>query len=110
MGIVFSERGRNNGLFISDLPRTGEAARCGQLQKGDILTHVGSTRMDRLSFDSAMAILASTGGDFVHMTFKRKESTLRLPKGVSNASASEAESRSEHRGSKGKRGRRKDKR
>lgn len=28
--------------------------------------------MDRLSFDSAMAILASTGGDFVHMTFKRK--------------------------------------
>ena len=72
MGIVFSERGRDRGLFISDLPRTGEAARSGLLRKGDVLTYVGETKMSKIDFDQAMGILANTIGTSISLKFKRR--------------------------------------
>ena len=70
MGIVFSER-HSTGLYISSLPLTGKAARSGLLAVNDVLTHVGSTRMDTLTFAKAMEIMTGVTGDHVRMTFKR---------------------------------------
>lgn len=106
MGIVFSERGRNRGLFISDLPRTGEAARSGVLQKGDVLTYVDDQKMSKLDFDQAMSILASTTSGTVNLQFKRKiesdanASKTASPRKTNHSSSKKARERASKHGSK----------
>lgn len=74
MGIVFepmTQNGKQRGVRICDLPRTGAAALSGKLQVGDELLSINDKTMSRLSFDEILDFIIDADADKVDLLFRR---------------------------------------
>jgi len=95
MGIVFEPMtdttGRQRGVRICDLPRTGAAALSRLLEVGDELLSINDRTMSRLSFDEIMDFIIEADPEKVNLLFRRPRKESLKEKQLSVAAAGSTE-------------------